>query len=95
MSIIARNNDLVGTGRIVATVLTVKAHGEPVATVGDMVTSHGDDAHAAAFLLPGPGKSSSTVLAGKRFICRIGDEASCGHKITPAPGVTAKVNVGN
>ncbi len=77
MPAIARLGDRCG-GIIIATAVTCRVDGLPVARVGDMVTPHGKHKHAHARLIMG----SSVFRVGGIPVCRVGDVASCGHKIS-------------
>jgi len=57
----------------------VSVGGTPAAVVGDAVTGHGTDAHAAPVMVLG----SFRVAAGGIPVCRAGDTAACGHPATP------------
>ena len=76
---IARNGDPCG-GVIEATALTTFVNFLPVARLTDPISAHGTGPHAAATLV----ESSLTVVAEGKFICRLGDAASCGHTISSA-----------
>ena len=59
--------------------------GTPAAVIGDPVTGHAPDAHAAPVMILG----STRVLAAGRPVCRLADSASCGHVATGSTKVFA------
>ena len=57
----------------------------PAAVLGDPVTGHASDVHAAPVMVLG----SFRVLAAGRPVCRLADPASCGHVATGSTRVLA------
>ena len=75
----ARHQDTCG-GQIIATAQKTKINGRLVARVGDKVTPHGEDEHAAAVMTEGSG----TVKVEGKKPCRMGDKATCGDSVSTA-----------
>ena len=69
---------IVAGGIANSTTTSVLVNGKPIAVLGDSVTDHGDSPHDSATLVLG----STTVFAGGKPVCRIGDLASCGDSIS-------------
>jgi uncharacterized Zn-binding protein involved in type VI secretion len=74
---IARHGDICG-GAIIATATKTFVNGKKVARIGDRVTSHGTGGHSGAVMIEG----STDVFAEGIGVCRYGDAASCGHRVT-------------
>lgn len=74
---VARFGDQCG-GTIVPMERNLFVDGLPVACIGDRVTPHGKGKHAAATLITG----SSDYFCLGIPVCRVGDQADCGHTIT-------------
>ena len=88
MPSVAKKLSLVGTGIITNTkVQTVKVEGLPIATLGDMVSTHGEAPH----INPVVGGCSSTVFAEGQPVAMVGSKATCMHSVTIG---AATVNVG-
>lgn len=79
----------VGTGIIINAKPTgVFVEGMPIATLGDMVSTHGEAPHIAPSIILG---TSMTVLAGGTPVAMVGSKASCMHSVTMG---SFTVNVG-
>ena len=86
---IARFMDMVGSGVIQNTKVTsVIVEGRPVATLGDMVSAHGEAPHISAFLTIG---CSASVVAEGQPVAMVGTKASCMHSVNRG---SFTVNVG-
>ena len=89
MPSVAKKLSLVGTGVITMTkVQTVKVEGLPIATLGDMVSTHGEAPHINPVIVGG---CSSTVFAEGQPVAMVGSKATCMHSVTIG---AATVNVG-
>lgn len=82
MPAIARHNDVVGGGGIIATATKMTVNGRPVALLGDSVTDHGDGAHSSATLVAG----SAKITCEGRPVVLVGHAASCGHTVSSGSG---------
>ena len=77
---VARFMDMVGTGVIQNTKVTsVIGEGRPIATLGDIVSTHGDAPHIGASIVAG---CSATVLAEGQPVAMVGSTATCMHPVT-------------
>ncbi len=88
---VARFMDMVGTGVIMNTKPTgVFVEGKPIATLGDMISTHGEAPHINPTIILG---TSATVFAGKASssVAMVGSKASCMHSVTMG---SFTVNVG-
>ena len=88
---VARFLDMVGTGVIQSTKPTgVFVEGKPIATLGDIVSTHGEAPHISPTIILG---TSATVFAGKASspVAMVGSKASCMHSVTKG---SFTVNVG-
>lgn len=63
---------------------TVLVNGAPIALAGDLVTSHGSDAHAAAALTV---TKPRTVLVNGLPVVVTADLATCGHPVVATSNV--------
>jgi len=72
-------------GSLIATVTTIKVNNQSIIVKNDSVTSHDSGPHTNATMIG----SSGTVKAGGKFVCRQGDNASCGHTATGSGDVNA------
>ncbi len=77
---VARFMDMVGTGVIQNTKVTsVIVEGRPIATLGDIVSTHGEAPHIGASIVAG---CSATVLAEGQPVAMVGSTATCMHPVT-------------
>jgi len=86
---VAKKMSLVGPGVITTTkVMTVKVEGLPIATLGDMVSTHGEAPHISPAIVGG---CSTTVFAEGQPVAMVGSMATCAHSVTMG---ALTVNVG-
>ena len=81
MPALARHGDPCG-GSILATARTVRVNNKLIARVGDPVSAHGRFPHNFTHMFDG----SRTVFAEGIAVCRVGDRAGCGHRVTRGSG---------
>ena len=83
---IARKNQDVAGGVAIEGSSNVFVNSKGAVRKGDRVASHGIPPHSPTPPMVG---SSSTVRVNSIFVCRQGDNASCGHSISGSANVFA------
>jgi len=75
----------VGGGALLTGYPSVLVNDLPAVIVGSLVADHGRDEHSSAKMVVG----FPSVLVGDIPICRLGDNASCGHPLISGSNVEA------
>jgi uncharacterized Zn-binding protein involved in type VI secretion len=75
----------VGGGAVLTGYPSVLVNDLPIVVVGSVIADHGRNEHSSAKMIVG----YPSVLAGDIQICRLGDNASCGHSLISSSNVEA------